>query len=146
MSIFMETTKISAEKTVGQLQGVLAKYGATQVLTEYAAGQVEAVSFKMMAGGAAVPFRLPCRWRALMAVMNKKRGMSASATFLEDRARRVAWRQILRWVEAQCALISTGMVAAEEVFLPYMQSVTGLTLFERFQVSGAAMLGYEERK
>jgi hypothetical protein len=31
----------------------------------------------------------------------------------------VAWRQILRWVEAQLALIDTGMVQPQEVFLSY---------------------------
>ena len=34
-------------------------------------------------------------------------------------AKRVAWRQILRWVQAQLAMIDTGMVKSEEVFLPY---------------------------
>jgi hypothetical protein len=38
---------------------------------------------------------------------------------IENKARRVAWRQVLAWVKAQFALIECGMVDRVEVFLPY---------------------------
>lgn len=48
----------------------------------------------------------------------------------EDKARRVAWRQIYRWVQAQLALVDTEMVKVEEVFFPYIQTKNGHTLYE----------------
>lgn len=37
-----------------------------------------------------------------------------------EQAHRTAWRIVKEWVVAQMALIETGMVDMEEVFLPYM--------------------------
>ena len=34
----------------------------------------------------------------------------------------MAWRIVKDWVEAQMALLATGMVELEEIFLPYMLS------------------------
>jgi hypothetical protein len=51
----------------------------------------------------------------------------------QNKARRIAWRQVLRWVEAQLALIETGMVKTQEVFLPYAmvgQNGKRRTMFE----------------
>jgi hypothetical protein len=45
----------------------------------------------------------------------------------------VAWRQILRWVQAQMALVETKMVKVEEVFLPYIQGPGGQTVYELYQ-------------
>lgn len=54
---------------------------------------------------------------AILKRTRKKRRFSADDW--HEWSRRVAWRQILRWVEAQLALIETGMAKAQEVFLPY---------------------------
>jgi hypothetical protein len=43
---------------------------------------------------------------------------------------RTAWRNVLDWIEAQMAMIDTGMVKLIEVFLPYMTDGTGTTYFE----------------
>jgi hypothetical protein len=51
-------------------------------------------------------------------------------------AYRVAWRNILDWVQAQMALLEIGMAKMEEVFLPYMQDRQGLTFFERMEERG----------
>lgn len=45
-------------------------------------------------------------------------------------AERVVWRQLLRWIQSQLAMIDTGMVEATEVFMPYIQVEPGLTLWE----------------
>ena len=37
-----------------------------------------------------------------------------------QQATRVAWRILKDWIEAQLALLDTGMVELEEIFLPYM--------------------------
>jgi hypothetical protein len=46
-------------------------------------------------------------------------------------AERTAWRQLLRWVQAQNAMIEVGMAEAGEVYFAYMVNPgTNRTLFE----------------
>ena len=59
---------------------------------------------------------------------------------------RVAWRILKDWVEAQLALIETGMVSVEQVFLPYCQSGNGETLFEAIRKKKFAGLLMEGSK
>ncbi len=50
-----------------------------------------------------------------------------------EQAYRVAWRNILDWVQAQMALIEIEMTKLEEVFLPYMVAKSGKTYFETLE-------------
>lgn len=129
----METTEISPDRTIGEIEAVLIENGCNAVLKEYTNGVVEAVSFRIKTAGGDVPFRLPCRYNAIEEYFHKRASRYASEREVQsrkDKARRVAWRQILRWVEAQCALVKTEMVKMEEVFFPYIQSKSGHTLYE----------------
>ena len=47
----------------------------------------------------------------------------------------MAWRIIKDWVEAQMALLATGMVDLEEIFLPYMLS-GDRTLYQELMTRG----------
>ena len=67
-------------------------------------------------------------------VITHKRGKEQ--TYGYEQAYRVAWRNILDWVQAQMALLEIGMVKMEEVFLPYMQDRQGVTYFERMEQRG----------
>lgn len=48
-------------------------------------------------------------------------------------AYRVAWRNILDWLEAQVALLDIGMVKIEEIFLPYVLTPSGTTVYEELE-------------
>jgi hypothetical protein len=65
MTMFMETTRINAERTVGEIHDVLRRHGANAILNEYEVANVSAVSFKTLVGGQEVAFRLPARWKEL---------------------------------------------------------------------------------
>lgn len=136
-TLFMETTEISPEKTISEIEAVLIQYGANAVLKEYSGGAIEAVSFRIKVGPNDIPFRLPCRWKAIASVFEKRKAGKWHYTLsaktkqrCADHGRRVAWRQILRWVQAQMALVETEMVKVEEVFFPYIQTRGGQTLYE----------------
>jgi hypothetical protein len=143
-TLFMETTKIPPEVTVSQIQAILGRYGAKAIMTEYENREVSAVSFQVDVAGRLVPFRLPCRWEAIKDVLYKRRkhGVNAQKGHdkIEAQAKRVAWRQVLRWIEAQMALVETNMVKIQEVFMPYMFLKTGKTLYEKIEQSGFAQL------
>jgi len=132
-SLFMETTQIDPSQTVGEIQRILGQYGASAIRTDYENGEVVAVSFTIKINGDQIPFRLPCRWEAIFEHLNSKKKRRPYKRNTEAQAKRVAWRQILRWVEAQLALTDTNMVRMHEVFMPYLLTDKGQTLFEKFE-------------
>lgn len=142
-TLYMETTKIPVGQTVSQIQRILGEYGACAVMTEYKDKEVLAVCFKVMFLDKDIPFRLPCRWNYIYKTMMNRVRKSRKNTEenIREQAKRVAWRQILRWVEAQMALVETEMVKVHEVFLPYIQvGINGETLSEKLEVSKFKML------
>lgn len=145
-TIFMETTRINAERTTSEIQSILAKYGAGAILFEFEGCKISAVSFKYKVENKEIAFRLPCRWQSLETVLRQSQKNPKSGDTYETWARRVAWRQVLRWVEAQFALVETGMVKVYEVFLPYAQTKSGRTIFENIEHNNFRMLGYEENQ
>lgn len=136
-TLFMETTKISASQTVGEIQKLLGEYGASAIRTDYENSEVVAVSFTVKIDGDQIPFRLPCRWEAIKTIFESRRkrryGRGRPAGDLTSQAKRVAWRQILRWVEAQLALTETKMAKLHEVFMPYLIIDKGQTIFEKME-------------
>lgn len=145
MTLFMETTRIKSERTVSEIHDALRRHGATAILNEYEAMNVSAVSFKVMVGGSEVAFRLPARWKELETVLRGLGRRPQSGDTFETWARRVAWRQILRWVEAQFAMVETGMVKVQEVFLPYAQTPSGETIFEQIESRGFKALEFKQK-
>lgn len=130
MTLYMETTRIAAERTVSEIQQLLSKYGAKAILMEYEGCQVSAVSFQYVVEGQTLPFRLPCRWKNMESALRQGGKRPRYDDTYETWARRVAWRQILRWTEAQLALVETSMVKIQEVFFPYMVVKGGSTIYE----------------
>lgn len=141
-TLFMETTQVEASRTVTEIQHLLGEHGASAVLTEYENGKVIAVSFKVKD----IPFHLPCRWEKILKVLQSRRKRVTDKQKIELQARRVAWRQILRWIEAQLALVETEMVQLQEVFLPYLQMDTGQTLYEKFEETNFKMIEHIKQK
>lgn len=145
----METTKIPVDVTVAQIQTILGRHGACAVSTEYDKGEVTAVFFKIMFMDRDIPFKLPCRWKPIFDILySRKKNQTHSdgpINNMQEQAKRIAWRQILRWVEAQMALVNTDMVQIHEVFLPYIQvSISGETLAERLMASNFTLLDHKK--
>lgn len=144
MSLYMESTKIPAERTAQEIGALLAQAGATAVLTEYGKDRkITGLSFRLHVGDREVPFSLPARIEPVFKYLQKQRAPQwRIKKEQEDRiqAERVAWRQILKWIQAQLAMIDTGMVQAGEVFLPYVQTAPNQTLYERLTASGRLAL------
>ncbi len=139
MTLFMETTRISADKTAAEISALLGRAGAERVISEYATiggrRAVVAIYFQLAVGGHAVPYRLPIRTAPIRRQLAAKRRRMPPAE-LDVWAERVAWRQILRWLEAQLALVQTEMASMAEVFLPYLQVSLTRTLYEQIEHEG----------
>lgn len=136
-TLFMETTCVDPHKTAAEITALLVSGGARQIAMTYgAAGELQGLAFTLVVEGGLVPFCLPVRTSPIFKLLNGRRKHSwdrnDSAAKDKAQAERVAWRQLLRWIQAQLAMIDVGMVAAQEVFLPYMQNPDGRTVYELF--------------
>jgi hypothetical protein len=143
MALLNYTTTVSASRTVGEIQEKLAKAGAHQILHEYGEGCVTALSFKIKTRFGDMAFRLPANIEAVKQVLRKQFPRSKAVW---DKAPNVGWRILKVWVDAQLALIETGMVSVEEVFLPYLQNKQGITLFEALEKQRFSGFALEDRK
>ena len=141
MALLKYTTSIAAEKTVAQIQSLLAKAGAKRVMQEFDEdGRVKAVSFMLELEGQPLAFTLPTDWRPVLQILNNDPKVP-NAYKNNDQAVRVAWRITLAWVEAQLAIIETKMVKTEQVFLPYMVTNNGKTVYEQLRDNPGRLLG-----
>ena len=140
----MGTTQIEAQRTIGEIQSFLVRAGAIQVLTSYDPKTHEptGLCFTLDIKGMTIPFKLPARIDPIFKILNNSRSYNRGAYAKEDleQAKRVGWRQLYRWIQAQVALIETGMVAAAEVFYPYLQVSPEQTVYERAITNGLERL------
>lgn len=136
-TLFMETTSIDATQTAGQITAELVKAGASQVSCEYDNGKVVGLRWVMKIGTGTRLFTMPARVEPVFKILNGRRKYAwdqrAKAAADRAQAERVAWRQLLRWVQAQLAMIDCGMTEAAEVFFPYMETPHGQTIYALFK-------------
>ena len=129
----MGTTEIPTHRTIAEVQGVLVKSGAKQIAQDYGeGGLITGMKFSIVIeGGKFVHFDLPVRCDKVYTLIHDARKNKPEKYEQEDRktAERIAWRQLLRWIEAQMALVDLGMVKAHEVFMPYALDQNGRTMF-----------------
>lgn len=144
MAILNYTTSIAAEKTLGEIQGKLAKAGAQAVMVEYDdEGVTSAVSFRMLCRDVMVSFRLPAQIDRIYVLLQRDKKVPRKLTSREQAAR-VAWRIIKDWIEAQLAIVEAEQAEMVEVFLPYAQNPhTGQTMYEQLAHDQFALLEHK---
>lgn len=138
--LYMESTEITSERTAGEITSLLIAAGARQIAMDYdQTGKCVGMHFVLMVRGIPFPFKLPVRTEAVQKIFKERRVQTmkwrADEFEAKDReqAERVAWRQLLRWIQAQFAMVDAGMVETREVFAPYLLDPTGRTLFEHLE-------------
>jgi hypothetical protein len=120
--MYMGTTSISSAQTAGEIISELVRCGANSINTDYKNGVISGIRWVMPVAGMPVLFEMPIR---VEPVLKKMGGRD------REQAERTAWRQLLRWVQAQNALIEVGMAQAGEIYLAYMVNPgSNQTLFE----------------
>ena len=124
MPLLNYTTKINAQKTVTEVMGLLVAKGADEISIVYdddrqPAGLKWTVQSPRLGR---VAFALPCNIDAVFVKLTEQRVMVTSPESRRQQAIRTSWRILKDWVEAQMALLETGMVTMDEIFLPYMLS------------------------
>jgi len=152
MGILNYTTKIKEEVTIAEIEKMLAQSGASKILKDYDDdGFVETISFIIDKGEKQIPFKLPMNVDAVLQTLKNQSGEYRRTKRRDggygqqvrvipenlinmEQARRVGWRIIRDWLEAQLALFFLQMVKIEEIFLPYMYNdKTGQTMFQMLE-------------
>lgn len=130
MAILNYTTKIDAYKTIGEIQQILSKNGARKVMIENdTEGNPIGLAFIIIWNDIENSFSLPCNFKGVLNAMQKAKVPNALCT--EKQALKVGWRILKDWVEAQMALKQAEIASLAEIFLPYIITKDGRTLFER---------------
>ncbi len=136
-TIFMETTKKEPEDTISEITKLLRQYDMRDSMMNYEYGQIIAFSFTIQVGENLIPYKLPVNYGPLWIL-----AQNGKTKYIrdEDQARRVAWRQILRWLEAQMALVDIEMVGIDQIFLPYMMVDNTNTVYDKYVAGGLPLL------
>ena len=144
------STDIRADKTIIEVQQILAQSGARGIAFEYDnSGNIESLFFRLAVNipttsinpndnQKEVSFKLPAKPDAVYKVLFEgKRFVNfyqeSKRKEAEDRRKQqslnVAWRIMKEWLEVQFSLIRLNQVEAIEIFLPYMVTGKDRTLY-----------------
>ncbi len=131
------TSQASMDGIFGAIQQALAAHKARKIQLEFDdEGNATSIQFVLVLHGVNYTFRLPARFenvRKLVAESYRNSGKGISGDRLDEQAYRTAWANIRDWVSAQMAIIDSGMVKMEEVFMPYLLVEENMTMFEVFE-------------
>lgn len=110
-------TRVSAERTIAELQSLLITHGARQIIVSADDGEANGLSFSLSTGGL---YHLPVRIDQMERRLAGRRPDAALRTKNQRTyAYAVAWRTVKDWLAAQLDLIATEMVTLDEIMLPF---------------------------
>ena len=122
----------NSKQTFDKIQKVLITHRAKGIFFEYEeTGKIKSLAFTLDIGGKVIGFKLPSR-----VDMVKKLFDNEGYRYDEEQPYKTAWANIRDWLDAQMALIDTGQVKIEEVFLPYAVNREGKIYFEVISTQG----------
>lgn len=133
-NILNYTTDVPAGRTVGEITSLLVQKKATSINTEYdTSGRVSSLTFVIRIQENFIPFRMTPNVDGVARKLPNRNDIA--------RAERVAWRILLRWVEAQMAMVDSAQAETGQVFLPYAVSANGETVWQRYLANNTKQLG-----
>lgn len=135
MALLNYSTTVDAYKTVAEIEQMLVKHGAKSIMKSYEGEDVTSLSFLIDTGNGNVPVKLPVRLDDVLQVLTeqKKAHPKANIKATREQANRVAWRILKDWIEVQMALLDMKMVKFEEIFLSYIETADGKTIYEKLE-------------
>jgi hypothetical protein len=113
MPILNYTTTAESDKSIAEITGILSRFGARSITTEYDDdGFVSGISFVIMIEMRPLAIRLPANVDGVHNVLKREKVPNRFRTTAQ--ARRVAWRVLRDWLEAQSGSVQgrTGRTGA----------------------------------
>jgi len=131
MAILNYSTKVSPEKTIGEIQKRLVINGARKINFDYDNdGNMVALMFQIEMGCAPVFFSITPNVQGVLSAM--KRDTKIPKHYCNnEQAWRVAWRIEKDWLESQLAKIEAGLATPLQILLPYAVSSDGQTFYQK---------------
>lgn len=136
MALLNYTTTIDPFKTVSEIQKILVKHGAKAIMNNYDSnGRITSLSFLINTINGERGIKLPVRLESVYQILKNqnKKGEVSNKFVSEEQAERIAWRILKDWVESQMAILETEMVKLDQIFLPFMTTKTGETIYELYE-------------
>lgn len=148
MNLKNYTSTVPAERSIANIEHLLARAGATHIAKEFTHGKVTSFIFQLNISDSHIPFKIPAKisqvFERLWADTSTKRlrDFDAKKKVVMEQAERTAWKILHEWVEINISLIQINQVKAFEVFLPYVFDYKlQQTLFEKIEENGLKLLG-----
>lgn len=135
MPIKNYTSNVDIYTSLGEIQGALARSGATKLVVDYVAGKPVSVTFGINTVQGLRGFLLPACFDGTKRVFQKQK-LKIDQAQIE----RTAWRNVRDWVLAQVALVESAEIPLDEVFLPYLTDGKGTTLYQLYESGKLPML------
>lgn len=139
MPILNYTTSIKSEKTLMEIQECLVKHGITKIVLDYEDALPCAVTFSMLVKDTYLAYSLPANYKGVLQAMTKKPKVPRKLVN-DAQALRVSWRIVKDWVEAQMAMIEAELATLPEIFLPYLITKNGQTLYKQLEADNFKLL------
>ena len=145
------STSISVEKTISEIERMLAKYGATKIMKEFDdEGNPKVLAFMIASSKGELPIKLPIQVHKIMEIFKIQVNQGKlPRKYLRDKeqAYKVGWRIVKDWLDAQLTLLSINVVKIEEIFLPYIYDFnSGKTMFQAMEQKGFQVPELEDKK
>src|SRR5919204_4572694 len=109
MPILNYTTTVSVERTVAEIQKILAAHGAKSIQVDYENGQPSALAFFVQTSFGERAFVLPANVEGVFKTITRSGSKVPRRFMTRQQASRVAWRILKDWVAAQTAIIEAGL-------------------------------------
>ncbi len=114
------STNIKAEKTIVEIERILAMFGADAIMKEMTSdGMVYSLAFKLNGKS----YKLPINVEGVYTILFKRKPSNEKVNAEFNRVKRaynVAWRILKDWVHSQLSLIASKQAEPEQVLLPYL--------------------------
>ncbi|KYK38414.1 MAG: hypothetical protein AYK18_17245 [Theionarchaea archaeon DG-70] len=141
------TTKIPVEKTIAEIEALLARNGATDIYKQYETGNCIGIKFAVMTDKGKVAFKLPLNVEGVFQVIQnlkaqgKLRKLSKREASNINTARRIGWRLLKDYIRAAVPLLQSETVTIQQLFLPYVYDPSSdKTLYQLFEEQGLSLL------
>jgi hypothetical protein len=131
------TTSVAAMQTASECLALLVKHDARQVSIDLDGGEPTGLSFIMATRWGPRQFVLPVNvsgtQKKLRQECDKPSSYVQPRHTTPEHARRVAWRVMKDWLDAQLAITAAGLAELTEIMLPWMRVDSGHTIWQAYQ-------------
>jgi len=145
------STSINPEKTISEIEKMLASYGATKIMKQYDnEGNPILLAFIIQTSHGEMPIKLPINIEGIQSVFKEqvsKGNLPKSYWDSKEQAMKVGWRILKDWIDVQLTMLQVKNAKIEQIFLSYIYDVASdKTMYEVIEEKGFKFPAIENNK